>query len=132
MHSQVVIYHVTASKCTISKINLHSGSSSSSANIQLTDVLAQVMQMCKESTDSGMFDLWKLHLSLCHSCQPPENFDRDNCTYNMTLHYYNYVHAIIIVHTKLMMMTMMMMMKMTMMNMMMSMTGSSQWLSCIV
>ena len=64
-----------------------------------------------------------------HSCQPPENFDRDNCAYNnMTLHYYNYVLAIIIVHTKLMMMMMMMMM----MKMMMSMTGSSQWLSCIV
>ena len=62
---------------------------------------------------------------ILHGCQPSENFDRDNCTYNMTLHYYNYVHAIIIVPTKLMMM------KMTM-NMIMSMTGSSQWLSCIV
>ena len=30
-------------------------SSSSCGNIQRTDVLAQVMQMCKESMDSGMF-----------------------------------------------------------------------------
>ena len=38
------------------KKNSHLGSCSSSCgNIQRTDILAQVMQMCKESTDSGMF-----------------------------------------------------------------------------
>ena len=38
------------------KKSSHSGSSSSlCGNVQRTDVLAQVMQMCKESTGSGMF-----------------------------------------------------------------------------